>query len=192
MWRRGTMAFMMEFNTICKPDDTNTHFSKVWSIETQSTNKQTNKLQTHLAPPIRVEAVAAPWTLGAPWRPGLQVSPRRDGLLLACDPSWPRPSHWTTCTDNKRCNFTFFINDTTSGGIVTKWSDTLPDDDDNEIQQVPPAAYVGARVHDQTVGKDLSEGLDGEDDEEDVLHLFLEREEEVTFVCWCKTGVTFF
>lgn len=49
----------------------------------------------------------------------------------------------------------------------------LPDDDDDEVQQVPAAAYVGAGVHDQTVGQDFSEGLDGEDDEEDVLHLFL-------------------
>lgn len=49
----------------------------------------------------------------------------------------------------------------------------LPDNDDDEIQQVPSAAYVGAGVHDQAVGQDLGEGLDGEDDEEDVLHLFL-------------------
>lgn len=49
----------------------------------------------------------------------------------------------------------------------------IPDDDDDEIQQVPPAAYVGAGVHDQTVGQNLGEGLDGEDDEEDVLNLFL-------------------
>lgn len=49
----------------------------------------------------------------------------------------------------------------------------IPDNDDDEIQQVPAAAYVGAGVHDQTVGQDLGEGLDGEDDEEDVLNLFL-------------------
>lgn len=49
----------------------------------------------------------------------------------------------------------------------------VPDDDDDEVEQVPAAAYVGAGVHDQTVGQDFSEGLDGEDDEEDVLHLFL-------------------
>lgn len=49
----------------------------------------------------------------------------------------------------------------------------IPDNDDDEIQQVPSAAYVGAGVHDQTVGQDLGEGLDGEDDEEDVLDLFL-------------------
>lgn len=48
-----------------------------------------------------------------------------------------------------------------------------PDNDDDEIQQVPAAAYVGAGVHDQTVGQDFGEGLDGEDDEEDVLNLFL-------------------
>lgn len=49
----------------------------------------------------------------------------------------------------------------------------IPDDDDDEIQQVPPAAYVGAGVHDEAVGQNLGEGLDGEDDEEDVLNLFL-------------------
>lgn len=49
----------------------------------------------------------------------------------------------------------------------------VPDDDDDEVEQVPAAAYVGAGVHDQTVGQDFSEGLDGEDDQEDVLHLFL-------------------
>jgi len=52
-----------------------------------------------------------------------------------------------------------------------------PDDDDDEVQQVPAVADVGAGVHHQTVGQDLEEGLDGEDDEEDVLHLFLRRRE---------------
>ncbi|TNN73251.1 hypothetical protein EYF80_016414 [Liparis tanakae] len=57
--------------------------------------------------------------------------------------------------------------------IVTTRGGTIPDDDDDEIEQVPPAADVGAGVHDQAVGEDFSEGLDGEDDEEDVLDLFL-------------------
>lgn len=52
-------------------------------------------------------------------------------------------------------------------------TEKIPDDDDDEIQQVPPAAYVGAGVHDEAVGQNLGEGLDGEDDEEDVLNLFL-------------------
>ena len=51
--------------------------------------------------------------------------------------------------------------------------DNIPDNDDDKIEQVPAAAYVGAGVHDQAVGQDLSEGLDGEDDQEDVLDLFL-------------------
>lgn len=54
----------------------------------------------------------------------------------------------------------------------------LPDNDDDEIQQVPATAYVGAGVHDQAVGQDLGEGLDGEDDQEDVLDLFLWNKEE--------------
>lgn len=49
----------------------------------------------------------------------------------------------------------------------------IPDNDDDEVQQVPATAYVGAGVHDETVGQDLGEGLDGEDDEEDILDLFL-------------------
>lgn len=57
--------------------------------------------------------------------------------------------------------------------VMATWSTKIPDYDDYEIKQVPSAAYVGAGVHDQTVGKNLSEGLDGEDDEEDILHLFL-------------------
>lgn len=56
---------------------------------------------------------------------------------------------------------------------------SVPDDDDDEVQQVPAAADVGAGVHDQTVGQDLGEGLDGEDDEEDVLHLFLRKNKRV-------------
>lgn len=50
----------------------------------------------------------------------------------------------------------------------------LPDDDDDEVEQVPAVADVGAGMHHQTVGQDLQEGLDGEDDEEDIFHLFLE------------------
>lgn len=49
----------------------------------------------------------------------------------------------------------------------------IPDNDDDEIQQVPATAYVGAGVHDESVGQNFGEGLDGEDDEEDVLNLFL-------------------
>lgn len=58
----------------------------------------------------------------------------------------------------------------------------VPHDDDDEVQQVPAAADVGAGVHDQTVGQDLGEGLDGEDDEEDVLHLFLGTDKRGTEV----------
>lgn len=63
--------------------------------------------------------------------------------------------------------------------IMTKGSTEIPDNDDNEIKQVPSAAYIGAGVHDQAVGKNFSEGLDGEDDEEDILDLFLRRKEKV-------------
>lgn len=51
----------------------------------------------------------------------------------------------------------------------------LPNNDDDEVQQVPAVANVGAGVHHQTVGQDLQEGLYGEDYEEDVLHLFLKH-----------------
>lgn len=50
-----------------------------------------------------------------------------------------------------------------------------PNDDDDEVQQVPAVPDVGAGVHHQTVGQDLQEGLHREDDEEDVLHLFLQQ-----------------
>lgn len=67
-----------------------------------------------------------------------------------------------------------------SGGTFARWESggraKIPDDDDDEVKQVPSAAYVGAGVHDQAVGENFSEGLDGEDDEEDVLNLFLEEQ----------------
>ncbi len=50
-----------------------------------------------------------------------------------------------------------------------------PDDDDDEVEQIPAVTDVGAGVHHQTVGQDLQEGLHSEDDEEDVLHLFLKH-----------------
>ena len=64
------------------------------------------------------------------------------------------------------------ISDTDVDQCLSMW-DNIPDNDDDKIEQVPAAAYVGAGVHDQAVGQDLSEGLDGEDDQEDVLDLFL-------------------
>lgn len=51
----------------------------------------------------------------------------------------------------------------------------LPNNDDDEVQQVPAVADVGAWVHHQTVGQDLQESFYGEDYEEDVLHLFLKH-----------------
>lgn len=55
-----------------------------------------------------------------------------------------------------------------------------PHNDDDEVEQIPAVPNVGARVHHQTVGQDFQEGLHSEDDEEDVLHLFLNVER--TFV----------
>ena len=54
-------------------------------------------------------------------------------------------------------------------------------------------------MHDQTVGQDLQEGLYGEDDEEDVLHLFLKhrklfigtREHSRNYFLLALTGTTF-
>lgn len=37
-----------------------------------------------------------------------------------------------------------------------------PNNDNDEIQQVPAAADVGTGVHDQTIGQDLCEGFNGE------------------------------
>lgn len=54
-----------------------------------------------------------------------------------------------------------------------------PNDDDDEVEQVPAIADVGAGVHHQTVGQDFQEGLHSEDDEEDVLHLFLKHRENM-------------
>lgn len=48
-----------------------------------------------------------------------------------------------------------------------------PDNDDDKVQQVPAVSDVGAGMHHQAVGQNLQEGLHCEDDEEDVLHLFL-------------------
>lgn len=48
-----------------------------------------------------------------------------------------------------------------------------PDDDDDKVEEVPSVADVGTGMHHKTVGQNLQEGLYGEDDEEDVLHLFL-------------------
>lgn len=56
----------------------------------------------------------------------------------------------------------------------------LPDDDNDEVKQVPAVADVGAGVHHQAVSQDLQEGFHGEDDEEHVLHLFLEQTEHRT------------
>lgn len=48
-----------------------------------------------------------------------------------------------------------------------------PHDDNDEVEEVPAVADVGAGVQHQSVGNDLQERLHREDDEENVLHLFL-------------------
>jgi len=48
-----------------------------------------------------------------------------------------------------------------------------PHDDNDKVQHVPAVADVGVLVHDQTVGHDLQERLNGEDDEEGILHCLL-------------------
>lgn len=55
---------------------------------------------------------------------------------------------------------------------------SLPDDDDDKIQQVPAVSDVGAGMHNQAVGENLQEGLHCKDDEEDILHLFLQHTEK--------------
>ena len=40
---------------------------------------------------------------------------------------------------------------------------SIPDDDDDKIKQIPATADVGAGVHKQAIGQDLSEGLNGKD-----------------------------
>lgn len=67
----------------------------------------------------------------------------------------------------------YFFNRKLTYQLVLCWF--LPDNDDNEVEQVPAVADVGAGVHHQTIGQDFQEGLNGEDDEEDILHLFLKQ-----------------
>lgn len=62
---------------------------------------------------------------------------------------------------------------------MEKWGPgSSPDNDDDKVQQVPAVSDVGAGMHHQAVGQNLQEGLNCEDDEEDVLHLFLQHTEE--------------
>lgn len=49
-----------------------------------------------------------------------------------------------------------------------------PNNDDDEVQKIPAVANIRAGVHDQAIGQDLQEGLNGEDDEEHIFHLFLQ------------------
>lgn len=53
----------------------------------------------------------------------------------------------------------------------------LPNNDDDKVQQVPAVSDVGAGMHHQAVGQNLQEGLHCKDDEEDILHLFLQHTE---------------
>ena len=57
-----------------------------------------------------------------------------------------------------------------------RYSKNIPNDDNNEIQQVPSAAYVGTGVHDQAVGQNFCKSFNGEDDKKDILHLFLKSQ----------------
>ena len=50
----------------------------------------------------------------------------------------------------------------------------LPDDDDDEIQRVPAVAQVGARVKEKTVGDNLHDGFQREDDNEQVFQQLLQ------------------
>lgn len=55
-------------------------------------------------------------------------------------------------------------------------NDNIPHNDDDKVQQVPAVADVGAGVHDQTVGQNFQKGFYSEDDQKDVLHLFLDMQ----------------
>lgn len=50
-----------------------------------------------------------------------------------------------------------------------------PDDDNDEVEQIPAVPQVGIGVEEQAVGYHLQERLHGEDDEEQILHALLRR-----------------
>lgn len=77
---------------------------------------------------------------------------------------WPRRRRW----DQKEM----------SGQEAIVGTRSLPNNDNNKIQQIPAVSDVGAGMHHQAVGQNLQEGLHCEDDEEDILHLFLQHTEE--------------
>ena len=62
-----------------------------------------------------------------------------------------------------------------SNKVLCDWLVSIPDDDDDEIEQVPSVAQVGTLVHEQSVGYDLHETLHCEDDEKHVLYYFLKH-----------------
>lgn len=51
--------------------------------------------------------------------------------------------------------------------------DVLPNDDDGEVQQVPPVPQVGSLVHHEAVRDDLHHALAREYHQENVLDLLL-------------------
>ena len=54
----------------------------------------------------------------------------------------------------------------------------LPDEDDREIEEVPPVAEIRALVGHEPAGDDLHDALDREDHKEHVFRLLLQRRDQ--------------